>query len=48
MAEVVEADAAESGLAKERAEGAGEIGRVDWVPGLVITTPRTAAGEQNA
>lgn len=29
MAEVVEADAAEAGLAEERDEGAGEVGRVD-------------------
>ncbi|GGV11375.1 hypothetical protein GCM10010293_01550 [Streptomyces griseoflavus] len=29
MAEVVEADAAEVGLAEERGEGAGEVGRVD-------------------
>ncbi|GGY13390.1 hypothetical protein GCM10010358_77100 [Streptomyces minutiscleroticus] len=29
MAEVVEADAAEAGLTKERGEGAGDVGRVE-------------------
>ncbi len=49
VAEAVEADAAEVGLAEERGEGAGEVGRVDWAAlrsgeHVPVVLPRGALG----